>query len=91
MGSNIPIEDLCQQVCYAMIRKARDSRLDTLRARKRQNIDVSGTTATESNIQERHVWPTREAFGWRAVILALTNDSLLTASGRFASLCVALQ
>jgi hypothetical protein len=27
------------------------------------------------------VWPIREAFGWRAVILALTSGSPVTASG----------
>ena len=45
---------------------------------------------TESNIRERHVWPIREAFGWRAVILALTSDSLVMASGRVASLRVSV-
>ena len=63
----------------AMIRKARESWLDTLLCEK------------EINVPGRHIWPIREACGWRAGFLVLTSQSSDGKRQSWANECVALQ
>jgi len=63
----------------AMSRKTRDVIARTFLSEKeieRPSVpDVSRrVTATELNIRERHGWPKRQAFNWRAVFLVFTSD-----------------